>query len=328
MTSPSAPRSPSDPHWDRLARYFAGESSREEAAELERWLAENPAEAAKLKRVQEIFFGLGPIVDGGIHVEGALHKVKTRAAQPSPTAAGWRSWGWAGAGVAAAAGIAAIILVPRETDVRPITVAASSYSTQQGMRDTITLTDGTRITLGPSSRVAVSGRDIALDGEAFFTMASVKTGAYSVKAKGVTIRDIGTEFGVRAYADEPLKVVVSSGIVEVTVPGATVVLDSGDVGVVGPTGAVSRTADAVTADDVAWMQGRLVFRNASMATMRADLQRWYGVELRVTDTTLQGRHFTGSFSGEPVDRVGDVIALALGARAERRGDTLFVRARR
>lgn len=327
MTSPTPQRLPSDPHWDRLARYFAGESSREEVSEVERWLAENPVEARQLTRLEELVGK--PIAAGGINVEGALHKVKTRATQPAPQAARRPSWGWAVAGLAAAAAITAIVVIPRESDksVAPA-VVSTRVATPAGARDTLVLADGTRITLGPSTTVAVSGREIALDGQAFFTMASEKTGSYTVKAKGVTIRDIGTAFGVRAYADAPLKVVVSSGIVEMSAPGGTVVLDSGDVGVVGPGGGLTRTEDGLSADDVAWLQGRLVFRNASMATMRADLHRWYGVELQVTDTALLRRHFTGSFSGDPVERVGDVIALALGARAERRADTLFIRPRK
>ena len=315
-TSPTAPA----PGWDAIARYLAGESSTSEAITVRQWLDSHPTDAKAIAALNTAIGGHAPRRQ--LDVEAALRKVKTRATRRTP------NWTLAIAGLAAAAAVVALLVVPRSTSDRPTTVAESSYTTRQGMRDTVTLADGTRITLGPSSRVAVSGRDITLDGEAFFTMASEKTGSYTVKAKGITVRDIGTAFGVRAYADEPLKVVVSSGIVEVTGPNATVVLDSGDVGVVGPTGALSRVADGLSADDVAWMQGRLVFRNASMAAMRADLHRWYGVELRVSDTALLRRHFTGSFSSEPVDRVGDVIALALGARAERRGDTLFIRARK
>jgi transmembrane sensor len=58
-----------------------------------------------------------------------------------------------------------------------------------------------------------------------------------------------------------------------------------------------------------------------MPEVTADLRRWYGVELRVTDTTLLDRHFTGSFSTESPQRVLEVIALALGAQLQRRGDT-------
>ena len=318
MTSPTSPKSPSDPHWDRLARYFAGESSREEAAEVERWLAQNPDEARRLQHLEAMLDE--PVATGGLYIEGALRKVKTRAMSRTP------GWGYAVAGLAAAAAIIAILVIPRASRDNGVPATAETrVATEAGARDTVTLPDGTRITLAPSTRLAVNGHDITLEGEAFFTMAPTKGAPYLVRAGGVTIRDIGTEFGVRAYPSEPLRVVVSSGIVEVKSPSATVVLDSGDVGVVGTSGAVARTADAVTADDVAWMQGRLVFRNASMAALTSDLRRWYGVELHVSDTSLQRRHFTGSFSGEPVTRVADVIALALGARAERRGDTIYIR---
>jgi transmembrane sensor len=45
----------------------------------------------------------------------------------------------------------------------------------------------------------------------------------------------------------------------------------------------------------------------------------------VTDSALLSRHFTGSFGKEPAGRVVDVIALALGAQVDRRGDTAYIR---
>lgn len=304
------------PDWDAIARYLAGESSAPEAAEVRRWLDANPADA---KAIAALDAAIGSSTSQpGVDVEAALRTVKTRAAR--------RTLRWPiGVGALVAAAALVFLVVPRSSTDWPATPAVeTSHSTQPGARDTIVLPDGTRIMLGPSTRLAVSGRDVTLEGEAFFAMPEETQGPYTVRANGATIRDIGTEFGVRAYPDEPLRVVVSSGMVEVTSSGTVVVLDSGDVGVMGAGGVVARKPDAVSPDDVAWMQGRLVFRNASMSEVRADLMRWYGVELRVTDPSLQRRHFTGAFSGEPVGRVADVIALALGARAERRADTIFV----
>lgn len=313
--TPGHPATPDQPDYEAIARYLAGESSVQEASAVRDWLAAHPRDAKAFNALDAALKQAKP--DRAIDVEAALRTVKTRAVRRTP------AWAIAIAGLAAAAAI--IVVFPRSAGERSTPVADAEYTTPQGARDTVTLSDGTRIMLGPSTRVAVNGHDVTLVGEAFFTMAARKASTYAVRANGVTIRDIGTAFGVRAYPNEPLRVVVSSGIVEVASADGKVVLDSGDVGVVAPGGAVARTADAVTADDVAWMQGRLVFRNASMSQLGKDLQRWYGVELRVTDTALQGRHFTGSFSGEPVSRVSDVIALALGARAEQRGDTVFIR---
>ena len=310
---------PTAPDWDAIARYLAGESSASEAAVVRQWLDSHPTDARAIAALDSAIGKHSPKLS--VDVEAALRKVKTRAMPRAPR------WGYAVAGLAAAAAVVALLVIPRSKH-EPIAVAETRFTTERGTRDTVSLPDGTRIMLGPSTRVAVNGQDISLEGEAFFTMAARKVAPYTVHANGVTIRDIGTEFGVRAYANEALRVVVSSGIVEVKSAIATAVLDSGDVGVVQAGGALARTADAVTADDVAWMQGRLVFRNASMSEVRADLRRWYGVELRVTDSLLQNRHFTGSFSTEPVARVGDVIALALGARAEHRGDTIFIRTAR
>ena len=82
----------------------------------------------------------------------------------------------------------------------------------------------------------------------------------------------------------------------------------------------------VTVDDLAWTRGQLVFDDAPLSRVRAGIRRWYGVEL-LADSSLAGRHLTATFSGEPIQRVLDVIGLAFGARVERRGDTAVVRAR-
>ena len=56
-----------------------------------------------------------------------------------------------------------------------------------------------------------------------------------------------------------------------------------------------------------------MFRNAPISEVAADLRRWYGVELRVTDSALLKRHYTGVFGSESPNRVVERIALSLGA---------------
>lgn len=316
MTGPRT--SPAAPDWDAIARYLAGEASASEAEQVRQWLDAHPNDARAIATLDAAVGRYAPrtVVD----VEAALHRVKTRGTRRAPR------WPYAIAGLAAAAAIAWFAILNRpDTDVVVEgTPTEGRHTTNVGERETVTLPDGSRFTLAPSTTLSVVGREVALDGEAMFSIAD-GAGPYTVRAGGVRIRDIGTAFSVRAYRNEPVRVVVASGSVEVSSRTATVVLDSADVGVGLPGGAVTRTADAVTDDDVAWMQGRLVFRNATMSELRADLQRWYGVELHVADSSLQRRHFTGSFAGEPVSRIANVLALALGARAELRGDTILIR---
>jgi transmembrane sensor len=156
-----------------------------------------------------------------------------------------------------------------------------------------------------------------------------------VRAGATSIEDIGTTFAVRIDGDDEVGVVVTAGSVRVEPQGADQpkggkpqpqVLKAGDRASVGRDGHIERSS--AKPDDIAWTSGRLVFDNAPVSQVRADVRRWYGIELQLGDSTLAGRHLTASFSGEPVDQVLRVIGLALGARIERRGDTaVVVRAR-
>jgi transmembrane sensor len=76
------------------------------------------------------------------------------------------------------------------------------------------------------------------------------------------------------------------------------------------------------------MRDSLVFRDAPMSEVRSDLQRWYGIVLRVEDSALARQHLTMTFAGDRVEQVLRVIGLGLGADVERRGDTAIVRSTR
>jgi transmembrane sensor len=126
-----------------------------------------------------------------------------------------------------------------------------------------------------------------------------------------------------------VRVVVTSGAVllrstSVRDSGGTT-LRAGDVGTVQPNGAVSAERGVSAAQELAWMRGELIFRDAAIAEIAADLRRWYGIELRVSDSNMARQHLKMDFKGDPPERVVQAIAAALGGRTERRGDTVVVR---
>lgn len=315
MTGPS----PTSPDWDKLGQYLAGEATPEEAATVKRWLEDHPQDAQLVAALDAAARRSGS--QQPLDVEAALLRVKTRAKAQARTAL-WRVAGFVAA--AAVLFVAGVIMSRRTATETPPSIARS-YSTLVGQRDSVTLEDGTRITLGPASRIGVRGREVSLTGEAFFDVEHDEARPFTVRAGAVVIRDIGTEFSVHHDPSEPVRIVVHEGAVEVMAEN-TATLHPGDVAVVTLVGVIEASRGAATDDDLAWTQGRLVFRDAPVTELEADLRRWYGVQLRVTDSALTRRHFTGSFiAGEPATRVLDAIALALGATVERRGDTAYIR---
>jgi transmembrane sensor len=82
----------------------------------------------------------------------------------------------------------------------------------------------------------------------------------------------------------------------------------------------------MTEDDLAWTRGTLVFRDATIAEVRDDLRRWFGIELVTPDTTLLARHLTATFTAnDSITAVLRNIALSLPATIHRRGDTAELR---
>jgi transmembrane sensor len=213
-----------------------------------------------------------------------------------------------------------------------VAAAARVYRTAVGQRDSVRLPDGTRVLLGPGSELALAGnfqgsRSVSLSGEALFDVRHDAVRPFTVRSGGAVIQDLGTQFDVRGGSGEGMRVVVIRGSVSVRSANATaaaVVLRAGDAARLEADGrlAAERVPDAD--GELAWTRGELVFRGAPVAEVAAAVRRWYGVELRIADPALAGRHLTTSFASDSRERVLHVIALALGARVELRGDTAIL----
>jgi transmembrane sensor len=325
-----------DTDWTALARYLAGESGPEEAAALERWIAADPQRGELLRALSPTAPGQGglPPVD----LEAALRRVKTRFEEPALLPLPQRRWLAVAFPIAAAATLlvgASLLWITLRAGHSAL-LPAASYVTAAGKTTELRLPDSTEVTLGPGSRLTVSAgygspdRRVELEGQALFGVQHRPDHPFSVRVGAVEIRDLGTRFSVHSDR-EAVRVSVLSGSVLLvdTVPraGRSLPLKAGESGMLAREQQRPAQRTAASPEELAWTRGRLVFDNASLARVRDDLHRWYGLTLVIADSALLNRHLTAAFSGESPAQVLDVIALALGARIERRGDTAFVRAR-
>ena len=69
---------PEDADWEALARYFAGESSPDEAVAIRRWLQAHPAEASALRALSGATEQLVNSTPPDLDVESALKRVIER----------------------------------------------------------------------------------------------------------------------------------------------------------------------------------------------------------------------------------------------------------
>lgn len=203
-----------------------------------------------------------------------------------------------------------------------------AYDAPAGVPQVIPFQGG-RMVLAPRSRLVARHRAgtrpeaVQLEGEAWFELAHDPRHPFTVTAGSATITDLGTTFSVRNRADGTVDVEVTEGSVSLSLPGAeTRRLIAGQAARAAAGHITESRATAVTPD---WVDGRLDFADAPMPDVQRELMRWYGLELRLGDPTLASRHVTASFQGDSVGRVLQVLALALGANVEQRGDTAILR---
>lgn len=200
-----------------------------------------------------------------------------------------------------------------------------------GAIDSMTLADGTRILLGPGSRIdldagfGTANRSLSLIGDARFDVHHNSARPFTVRTSSATFRDVGTVFAVHSDSSEGSRVVVSEGAVSVSGLGGAgpVILRKGDRATVAASGSMSVERSSMAAEDTAWAAGRLVFRDATVAQVAADVSRWYGLSLHV-DSSLASRRITATFDRNAGADVGRVIAAMLGGGWRQRGNELDI----
>jgi transmembrane sensor len=341
----SAPASAPPPDWDAIARYLAGESSAEETASVRAWLDANPLDRAVIERIDELA-SVEPAAD--IDVEAALASMHRRMAQSdrpalrverggarlTPAAAPARMRRIVIVLTTAAAAVAAFaLLVRRSPEQQP--GPATTFATGVGQRDSVRLSDGSVVVLGPQSTLEVSqnfdvARAVRLTGDAYFDVKHDAAKPFTVRAGSALIEDIGTTFTIDSDTDgnRVASVSVVEGSVRLRRDSTTaadgVVLAAGDRGWLTANGETTVERNVVGPEDVAWVTGGLSFRDAPLSRVIAEMERWYGLTLRVEDSAMLRRHVTTSFEGESADQALRILGLTLGATIERRGESAVI----
>jgi len=330
-----------------LAHYWANEASPAERAEAEAWLARHPDMGEILRQAWEA--SAAPSVS---HVD--VDAAWTRFAQATSSARlavrHDRSTGkpiahrW----IAAACGVAAAGLgiwyaaawshrVERGTsDAHIAGVVEHTYRTAVGQRASIALRDGTRVTLAPSTTLAVYApasdgtRLVALVGEALFDVMHTARVPFVVRTANVTTRVLGTTFDVRRYPEDMhVRVAVTSGRVVVSATTArrpSVTLAAGNVGEITDSTAIS-SAMADTAPYVEWTTGRLAFHEAPLPELLATVGRWYGYQFRLADSTMAAQNITATLDYGSTAKVFATLKLLLDADLDIDGHVVTIRPR-
>ena len=211
-------------------------------------------------------------------------------------------------------------------------VIKAAYGEQVRFR----LNDQSVVTLNGGSEVSFSAnysqenREIELLGEAYFEVNNAgQEHPFIVLTEKAVITDIGTSFNVNAYPEkETTDIVVADGEIEVRLntvtPGPTVNLKEGDMV------KVEGTEEEILIEKVdldlalGWMKGRLVFENERFESIVYRLERFYNIDVEITQDSLKKERISATFENEQLERVLAVLAISLDADFEIKGSKVVI----
>lgn len=290
---------------------------------FEAWLLAAPEHAAAYERLEAIWIDLdAPEASAALEPRPV---VSLAARRPISRRA------WLGMGGALAASLAVAVFGVQTLREAP----ALTYATRPGETRSVILADGTQMRLNADTRVSVRlarhERQVELaDGEAAFDVTHDPARPFLVNVGDRDVRVVGTEFNLRRRAGE-VALSVRRGLVEVRPVraghGSTLRVAAGQRSVHRegePGGLLIKVS---TDDAFGWTQGQLVYRDAPMSEVAADLSRSLGVPVRFADASTARLRFTGVLVVDDPEAVRRHLEAFAPLRVDREGQALVLKRR-
>ena len=303
-----------NPQDEIIIRSLQRLASAEEERQLAEWLRASPANQNYYDEVAAIW-----AVTGSAYQEPATawpdtaiarHRtVVRRIARARRTASVWRRVGLAAAAALVVGVGLSIAYFGSDREPAPLlSFGANEYHTGNDERATVRLADGSIVRLAPSSRLRITGnkraREVALNGRAFFAVASDPRFPFVVRTDAGDAHVLGTRFEVGVSNGE-LRVVVVEGRVEVKARDRTIEVTGGQMALAAD-GQEPSVVDVDVHPMLQWMGQALVFQETPLGEAIREIQLLYGAEIHLRDEELSRRMITAWFVDEPFQ---DVMAI-------------------
>lgn len=199
------------------------------------------------------------------------------------------------------------------------TLSLQEFTTANAQKAKIKLTDGTVVHLNVASKLkypksfSKDVREVYLEGEAYFEVKH-SSKSFIVRTPYAIVRDLGTEFNIKARGDKA-QVVVKSGRVAIrsadTAFNQEIELQAGEISEVksGFSPTPARKVDLQRY--LGWRKDLMIFEFTPLSGVLEELTRQYNIPCQISDSNLAHITLTGTFQHEHLEDILSDICLAL-----------------
>ena len=255
-------------------------------------------------------------IEGSIESSGKSRRMRLVPAIPA------KQWRWLAAAVVILA-MATLFLLLRTSDPG-LQLLAESGDT----RSTITLADGSTVTLRPHStlhQIALteSEHTYALTGEALFDVAPASDRTFAVQAGPGRVVVAGTRFNLN-YRENQARVYLLDGSIrfETIDRGQEVMLTPGTAAVIDERDGLSEPFGFEPEEVTAWMRDRLFFRDRPASSILAELEHHFDITVEAPPDISRER-LGGSIALETAGQSLGDLGVVLGGEFVRTGERTY-----
>lgn len=197
-----------------------------------------------------------------------------------------------------------------------------TVETVPGQKSFIELPDGTQVWLNSETKLTYSlpfcenSREIRLTGEAFFEVVKMDDCPFHVDLGEIGVKVLGTEFNISNYAtDNSARIYLNSGNVQIYSTGkenesVLANMNPGEIAF------YQKDSKEISLDrrnseiSMAWMEGKLVFRDEAMTDVVGRLNRWFNVDIEIIDPVISEYSYTATFQHESLEQVLELLKIS------------------
>lgn len=227
---------------------------------------------------------------------------------------------------AAAAAVAAILVASFMT-YRIVTAPfVHSFHNADTVAMHVAMPDGTDVWLSPGTTLSyddtfrIDGRNVALDGEAYFDVTHDAGQPFVVTAPAFRVRVLGTVFNVRSFSGDPVaEATLAEGSVALQHAGGRnlICLHPGQQAVYDADAELLEVNEVPVGDLLLIRYGVVTLDDVTLPEIVARIERTYGVSLRIGAQQIPGERYNFSFQKDAsVEDVVELLQFVSGCRFE------------
>ncbi len=178
--------------------------------------------------------------------------------------------------------------------------------TKNGEKDQVVLSDGTKIWINSGSILKYpdvftgKNREVFLEGEAYFDVSHNRKKPFIITTSLIQVEVLGTEFNISSYPDdETIETTLVAGTVKITSINAKSKFGKESY-ILKPNekATFSKNNNTIAVDEVipqystSWKDGRLFFNNETFEKIAKRLERWYDLEIELTNCKFKHNRYT------------------------------------